>query len=288
MGFIAKHKKKFIAVLRFLNDCPGFKRIFYHIHEIRKNEFKPSGYTAVMIKEGYLLGVNDFTQSPTWRDRMATQTFETTEIEIVKKLLPLVEYFIDIGAHIGYYTCLAAHHGKKVLAFEPIKENYETLLENVKVNRFNDVTTHNVALGESKNKATVYGVDAGSSIVKESFPKETKEGVIVEVDTLDNYIGAIPNGSSAMFKIDTEGGEYNILKGGSNFIKEVKPLFMFIEIVKNWGGGINPNFEKTFSLLEELGYENFINTDGQYFFIRKDMKDEAFKKMIAEIHSQIL
>ncbi|HOZ36483.1 MAG TPA: FkbM family methyltransferase [bacterium] len=248
-----------------------------------KNEFQPKGYVAVMMENGYLLGVNNYKQSPTWRDRMAAQDFEKEETGVVKKLLPLVDYFVDIGAHIGYYTCLAAHSGKKVLAFEPIKESYKTLLKNLEVNRFDEVSAHNLALGENEKKAIVYGEDAGSSIIKDSFPKETEQGTTVEVGVLDNYINVIPAGSPTMLKIDTEGGEYAIIQGGKKFITAIQPLFMFMEIVKNWGGGRNPNFEKTFEELEEMGYEKFLELEGEYFFVLSEANNGRIKEIIEEI-----
>lgn len=285
MCFIKKYKTNLIKILKFLNTCPGFKRIFYHIHEIRKDEFRPKGYVAVMTDNNYLLGVNSYTQSLVWRNIMATQEFEKQETEIVKKLLPVIDYFIDVGAHIGYYTCLAACNGKEILAFEPIEQNYETLLKNIAVNRFDGIVSYNVALGRDKREAAVYGVDALSSIIKDSFPKETQERAKVEVDVLDNYIDAIPPGLSTMLKIDTEGGEYDIIQGGKKFIAAVKPLFMFIEIVKNWGGGRNPNFEKTFKELEELGYESFFGLEGECFFVRREAKNGRIKEIIEEIRS---
>ena len=44
--------------------------------------------------------------------------------------------FVNIGAHYGYYACLAAQQGMKVTAFEPIDANYQMLRDNIDTNNF--------------------------------------------------------------------------------------------------------------------------------------------------------
>ena len=65
--------------------------------------------------------------------------------EIIKEGMNIV----DVGANIGAYTILAAEKvGKdgKVIAIEPEPRNYEQLLENIKLNNFQNVIPKNIAL----------------------------------------------------------------------------------------------------------------------------------------------
>ena len=39
--------------------------------------------------------------------------------------------FVNVGAHYGYYACLAAHCGMTVTAFEPIDANYKLQLASI-------------------------------------------------------------------------------------------------------------------------------------------------------------
>lgn len=65
------------------------------------------------------------------------------------------DVFIDVGAHIGKYTILVAKIvGKEglVIAIEPNPENYETLLENIKLNNLKNVIAVNIAAWNKKQK----------------------------------------------------------------------------------------------------------------------------------------
>jgi len=58
------------------------------------------------------------------------------------------DVFLDVGAHIGKYTILAAKRvGSEglVIAVEPHPENYRTLIENIKLNSLNNVIALNIA-----------------------------------------------------------------------------------------------------------------------------------------------
>lgn len=60
-------------------------------------------------------------------DPMRTREFESEETAIIADLLPRVDVFVDIGANLGYYTCLALQNGRSVIAFEPQQQNLRCL-----------------------------------------------------------------------------------------------------------------------------------------------------------------
>src|SRR5882724_9215620 len=62
---------------------------------------------------------------------MASGSFEKKEIDLFLKYLQRASACIDIGANIGLYSCLAATHGKRVVAIEPMPSNLKFLYSNL-------------------------------------------------------------------------------------------------------------------------------------------------------------
>lgn len=290
MGIISKNREILIKILKYLNNRPGFSRLFYWIHEIRKDEIKTNNFLAFEIDEGYFLGCYNHRKHRTWR-KFIENEFEINDTETVKKFIPYFDCFVDIGAHIGYYSCLVnkMRPDTTIFSFEPSKENFRSLKKNLEINNAKKSTVYNVGLGIKKEKVTLYGTDADGSILKETYPDIPEEKTIVDIDKLDNYINIIPNKAKVFIKIDVEGNEYFTLKGGSEFIKKIKPIGLIIEIVHHWSGRDNPHFFDTFSLMKDFGYdiysikedakiEKISNTsklDGaNYIFLRKDISSE--------------
>jgi FkbM family methyltransferase len=54
---------------------------------------------------------------------------------------PKKKFVVDIGAHLGWYTLLAASHGFSVVAFEPLRAQRERLQASVLLNGFEHLVT---------------------------------------------------------------------------------------------------------------------------------------------------
>src|SRR5262245_23763695 len=76
-------------------------------------------------------------------DRMAALilwkfgAIERPEIRFVMHVLRPGQTFVDVGANVGYYALLAARRvgeDGRVYAFEPDRENFESLVDNVRRN----------------------------------------------------------------------------------------------------------------------------------------------------------
>lgn len=56
-------------------------------------------------------------------ESMALGQYETFETEIILKILNQCELFINVGANVGYYCCLAMQKSVQTIAVEPIQTN---------------------------------------------------------------------------------------------------------------------------------------------------------------------
>lgn len=140
------------------------------------------------------------------------------------------DIFFDIGAHVGYYSLIASKFCKKIIAFEPVKSNFELLKKNIKINKIINVKTIKTIISDkNKNKENIYLSDNESgnhSLIKE---KENSQFEIVSSITLDNYClrsNIMPN----VIKIDVEGAEYKVIKGAKKILNNENLETIFIEI----------------------------------------------------------
>ncbi len=141
--------------------------------------------------------------------------FEIEETAIISKLLARVDLFVDIGANLGYYTCLALQNRKPVVAFEPQQQNLECLFKNLMANGWQDkAEVFPLALGEKPELLTLYGASGPSaSLVKNWAGYSSHFKKVVPVSTLDNILAGRFLGQRLFIKMDVEGAEYRVLKG---------------------------------------------------------------------------
>lgn len=157
----------------------------------------------------------------------------------------------DIGASFGSYTLPALALGAHVRAFSPEHE-YDLIHKNIKINGFEHFTLFTVGLyskdGYFKTDTTDFSTDA--EVIKQN--KGNWTGWWIPVRTLDSLVNTnFPSGRIDFLKIDTEGAELEVLKGGIETIKKYKPkMLLEIHVFKDRNMG-----RKIIDFLEPLGYK---------------------------------
>ena len=82
--------------------------------------------------------------------RFLLSSFETSNFEIMKKIIRKDWNIIDVGANIGLYSLLFARRTfGQVYAFEPSDEVYQRLKINVKLNSFNNIKINKKLVSDS-------------------------------------------------------------------------------------------------------------------------------------------
>jgi FkbM family methyltransferase len=156
------------------------------------------------------------------------------------------DLFVDIGANIGSFTMLAsAHVGAHSIAIEPVLSTYENLRRNILVNGIQDlVTTHNIAMGSTPGTIKfTRSMDTMNHVAT----KEDTDFIDVEMDTLDNILE--DKEPPALLKIDVEGFETEVIRGGMKTLRHPELKAIIIEL---------PGFGKRYGYDESKLHDQFI------------------------------
>lgn len=192
---------------------------------------------------------------------MRSGKFEVEETAIISKLLPRVDVFVDIGANLGYFTCLALQSGKPVIAFEPQQQNLQCLFQNLKANGWEGrAEVFPLALSERAGLLTLYGASGPSaSLIKNWAGYSSRFSKTVPVSTLDNVMTGRFPGQRLFIKMDVEGAEYNVLKGAVGALtRSPKPVWLLEICLEEFHPeGSNPDFQQIFQLFWEYGYHAY-------------------------------
>jgi FkbM family methyltransferase len=126
----------------------------------------------------------------------------------------------DIGAHVGFYTLLAAvsvRPGGHVFAFEPLAQNLSFLRRHVQLNTLSNVTVFPYAV--SDRGGTVHFEEGANS----SMGRIAEDGEEIVAVSLDEMFDAGTVSAPDLMKIDVEGSEAHVLAGAERLISSALP-----------------------------------------------------------------
>lgn len=128
--------------------------------------------------------------------------------------------FYDVGSAVGLYTVFLAQavgEQGQVVAFEPQRDVYERLRENVKLNRLRNVQAFRLALGEKDSSAILQTAEvAGGGRIVPPGERSPLRSEHVQVAQGDAFIKKQGLPFPRAIKIDVEGHEYSVLSGLSH------------------------------------------------------------------------
>lgn len=159
--------------------------------------------------------------------------YELDTTRLFELLLKPGDVMLDIGAHVGYYTLLAAKlvgASGKVYAFEPEPENYATLLRNIELNKLDNVVAVRKAISNRNTPCQFFlsQLDNGNhSLVHLGLPE--KGTISVETTTLDQFLEEVGWPRIDIIKMDIEGSELAALEGMEKFFARAQQIRLVIE-----------------------------------------------------------
>ena len=185
--------------------------------------------------------------------------YEPLCTKVMQGLVTQDSVCLDIGGHYGYFTlvmaCLASNG--RVDTYEPVPAHAERIEESTKRSQLSHVTVHREAIADvsttmtlrcrtSGNHDSMSYLDSVGGIVSEAAQEQypSFESLSVQTKTLDGLMELQPD----FIKIDAEGAEAAILRGGINLLQSSSSLRLLVEV-----HGIREAFECA-NVLQRVGY----------------------------------
>ena len=183
--------------------------------------------------------------------RLLLGTYEPEQSGLFRQHIRTGDQVLDIGAAAGYYTLLSAKmvgNTGRVVSFEPDPNNLQFLRSHVEQNRLDQVTILPIALADETGTARFGGgTGTGTGRLCNDGPTEVAvrrlDDVAAEMDLRPRHL-----------KIDVEGAEMAVLRGGQRLIEKYRPTIFLsthekivpgihrqcCELLLQWGYSLSP------------------------------------------------
>ena len=203
------------------------------------------------------------------------------EMKLLGLLCDKTKTSLDVGAKVGMFSYRLLPLSKKVIAFEPIPDLHQLIVKSM--GKDQKLKIENYALSEKKGSSIIripiqsFGFPKyGRSTIEDAnaLPYDNIKSIqeiTVKLEKLDDVV----NEDIGFIKIDVEGHELSVLKGGKKTIAKYKPCFIIESQDMLYKGSV----KKVASFLGKLGYDAY--------FIYQSKVDFA-KNFSAEKHPGVL
>ncbi len=203
---------------------PQINRILKRLRLGRPVQSPRLKLTHARINDRRVIFCTDMENDPIQRNHRRGQFYEAKELSKLAEHFPKGGTFIDIGANVGNHGLYAALFlgAGRVVAIEPNPLAYRLLVQNVLVNRLEDIfDLSRLGVGLSDSEAGGYAMEkrernlGGAKMLAGKGKLQVFRG-----DTL------LEDENPAMIKIDVEGMEMAVLAGLEGLIVKHRPLLL--------------------------------------------------------------
>lgn len=159
--------------------------------------------------------------------------FSEEEVACILSFLNPDSVVMDIGANYGALTVPMARRARLAYAFEPQRPVFYAMVANLALNCLDNVMCENMALADRPGFITVPRLDfaATNNIggLAIGHPGTSGHGSYsVRADTLDDYVERNRIRRLDFIKVDVEGMEESVLRGGEKSIRALRPI-LYVE-----------------------------------------------------------
>jgi FkbM family methyltransferase len=195
------------------------------------------------------------------RHLLVTDEWEPVIRSVLKAYLAPGDFFVDVGANIGYFALVASRivgNRGRVVAFEPSLRALKKLTHNLQLNQVTNVSVISVAIGDMAATATLqlaHESNIGGSNISAS-PDDGGPQEVVAVARLDDIVSQFHQ-PPKLIKIDVEGYELYALCGAKDLVTRFHPTIV-CEIGQQHLAKHGTGAADVLRFMESLGYSAFI------------------------------
>ena len=174
---------------------------------------------------------------------------------------------IDVGASYGFVTEFLSEQFDEVKSFEIVPQIRQCLEINVEDRDMNNVEVFGCGLSDEQKTIDIYFnplyTGHSSAFMNNDINREG-DTITCEVNTLDSYVFD----NVDFLKIDVEGAELDVIRGGMNTIETHRPIITTEHSLQT-PESIRNSYE-VLTILEGLGYEYRQTIGGDFIWVPKD------------------
>ena len=184
--------------------------------------------------------------------------------------------FVDAGANLGLYTVIASRivgPSGRVFAFEPSRREWTRAQRSVAANSLPNAEVYRVALTDRDRPLSLnvcephFGAYNSVGVVTHFYAAGHGSHVErVEGRSLDSVLAEKRVGRVDILKLDVEGAEELVLRGGRNLFLHPESPMIICELSDYTAEGVGSSATRVWDLLSSYGYRlySIIRTDDGY------------------------
>jgi len=182
---------------------------------------------------------------------------------------------VEVGAHIGTTTLVAADFFHVVYAFEPSPRNIALLKHNIALNEAKNVAVMECALSDCDGRADFFLCGDDRAVCHSLNSAVARSGQIANVPVfkLDSVIEDVSD--CRLLLIDAEGHDMKVLRGGGTFIDRNRPVIV-IEFAPQFWALCGSNGDQLIEFALAHGYRLFGDFGNNFSPVSQQMVREMF------------
>jgi FkbM family methyltransferase len=216
------------------------------------------------------LDTEQYTQKIMWDSLTKNQIYEPELFKLLANVLKRGDSFIDIGAHMGYVSMIASKlvgETGRVVAVEPEVCNFAHMRKHIALNNIVNILAIQAAVGAESRETQLYinsDNDGGHALWNAGLhpynQKTREQNVIRKVNMLclDDIITQLGLDAVRAIKIDVEGAEMEVLKGGENSLIDHDIPLVICEINTFGLHQMGTSERELRHFMSEMGYRTYL------------------------------